>query len=496
MSLASAYGLQFNLPQDSMASRPVRGGLAQAQPEGDNYGQDDLLGSDLYVKEGMTDEYYKKVAGLKSFANEVSARYGYDVTRPNYRDRESIRFHKAYLESLADIQASHNELKGLKSQENIAIQRADTQMKTFADGSTRAINTGENDLVKGLATAAKGVKNPDEAEGFELSKQALVQQLQEELASATDNVERAELQETLKKIELIVPNTGITPYERESLDLQDKRIREDQRYRQQMLNQKATPTLSAPLKKAASRLETMDKLATPSDLEAAGLRIVQTAAGTFLERKNTQHGQDTKRVKVDPNNPSAFMNVFNRLINEDKSSSQIGIDDINALEDFGINLEEFSSALMARLDPQASIAAEVEQGSAGLISRSATDQEAGKKMVKLLSQGSKLPSEVGAYMGLSMDSEEDIKGINISYPKFFGSPKLNIKLAGKKKGETRSKSLSLDDPEDMKMIQEILRFNTEYMGRDAAMDAFGLNKEGAAAPAQKAPTVAELVDIM
>ena len=125
MALASAYGLQYELPQDVAIGRaggsPIRGGLGQGQNPVD-FGEGDLLADDLYVKEQATEEYFQKVLALKSFANEVSAKYGYDVTRPNYRDRESIRFHQAYLESLADLKNTQNQLKRLASQEDVSLK--------------------------------------------------------------------------------------------------------------------------------------------------------------------------------------------------------------------------------------------------------------------------------------------------------------------------------------------------------------------------------------
>jgi len=129
MALASAYGLQYSAPQYGASGQSQAAGTTNPADPSQNYGQENLLSDQLYVKEGMTDEYYKKVAALKSFANEVSSRYGFDVTRPNYRNQDSIRYHRAYLQSLADLQGTQNRLKRLGAQENLSLQSPDISMK-------------------------------------------------------------------------------------------------------------------------------------------------------------------------------------------------------------------------------------------------------------------------------------------------------------------------------------------------------------------------------
>jgi hypothetical protein len=60
---------------------------------------------------GQTEDYYKKVAALKSFMQDVHANYGLDVRVPDMSRPESIRLHQIYNDAISDILAQGNLLK-------------------------------------------------------------------------------------------------------------------------------------------------------------------------------------------------------------------------------------------------------------------------------------------------------------------------------------------------------------------------------------------------
>jgi hypothetical protein len=70
---------------------------------------------------GQTEDYYKKVAALKSFMQDVHANYGLDVRVPDMSRPESIRLHQIYNDAISDILAQGNLLKNSHGTQNQLI---------------------------------------------------------------------------------------------------------------------------------------------------------------------------------------------------------------------------------------------------------------------------------------------------------------------------------------------------------------------------------------
>lgn len=464
--LASAYGLKYELPQDSIAGKPVRGGLAQPQQEQAqvDYGQGNLLGDSLYVKEGMTDQYYKKVAALKSFANEVSSRYGYDVTRPNYRDRESIKFHKAYLEALADIQRDQNELKRLGKAEELSIQSPNVVMRTDeATGRDFAANIGENDIVKRIATTAKEIQSQEQADVFMNEfKPAIIEQLRAEINSSQDPRERAELEASLRQIEAITPDVGISPAQREQLRIQESGRIEQERHNkatEAIQRQRASESggggrPSQAELNAIGRFQTMLQLNDPATLEASNLERVEMASGTFLRKKGNTNSDEW--VKIDPNNPEAFMRKLNGLINEDRSDTSVGFD---VLQRSGVDISEFSKGLVGKIGSSQDITASLDLNFDKIATLAKGDMETAKVVVEAIERGGMIPDDVANKMGSSLSNK---KITNISAESgLVGSNRIKISVPNRSGNGIKQVSLSFAEPEDLKIIKNIINFNKD-----------------------------------
>jgi hypothetical protein len=61
--------------------------------------------------EGQTSDYYKKVADLKGFMQQVWTNFGIDVRVPDFARPESIKLNQVYQKAIADILAHGNQLK-------------------------------------------------------------------------------------------------------------------------------------------------------------------------------------------------------------------------------------------------------------------------------------------------------------------------------------------------------------------------------------------------
>jgi hypothetical protein len=459
--LASAYGLQYNLPQDGMqggqGGRPIRGGLEQAPMD---FGQENLLDADLYVKEGMTDQYYKKVAALKSFANEVSSKYGYDVTRPNPRDPESIRFHKTYLEGLAGLQRDQNELKRLGKHEDIAIQSPNVQMRNFEDGQTRAVNIGENDMVRALRDTATRVKSREGAEGFKATKELLIEQLTEELAGTQDNRERAELENTLMQIQNINPDVGISDAQQQQFDLQREGMdRADARQARQLAAQAAKP-VSGPKPTQAQmdafgRIKTMADLGNTDDLSSMGLERRDTAEGTYLIKKI---GDKEHKVKVDPQNPSSFLNNLNRVLNEDKSTTPVGLDRLQQLE---MDLGGFSRRLIGAMEPAVDRSQEVLSWYDRALEEVKNDPTVGQRISQMLAGNATVPPELtNEFSAKGLTGEGKITKIKFNPSEFFGIDRatMNVHITDSN-GKKAQKTFNMSTASDQEMMRRIIESN-------------------------------------
>lgn len=71
---------------------------------------------------GQANEYYRKVAALKSFMQDVNSNYGIDVRVPDLSRPESIKLNEIYRTALADIMAQGNLLKNSAHQWDVNQQ--------------------------------------------------------------------------------------------------------------------------------------------------------------------------------------------------------------------------------------------------------------------------------------------------------------------------------------------------------------------------------------
>ena len=469
--LASAYGLQYELPQDSMTGgSPVRGGLGQPGQGPVDFGQDNLLGSDLYVKEGMTEQYYKKVAALKSFANEVSSRYGFDVTRPNYRNRDSIRFHKSYLEALADIQKDQNELKRLATHENLSIQSPNVVMRTDeASGRDFAANIGENDTVKRLGAAAAAIRSEEEAEIFNTQlKPMLIEQLREEMNSSQDPREKHELQAALNQIEAIRPDVGISPAQQAQLDqterLRDEQVRHNkavegiQRQRADQSGSGGGRSSQAELN-AMGRLQTMLDINDPATLDASNLERLENASGTFIRVKGEKDSD--KWVKVDRSNPEAWMRKLNGLINKSDSESMVSFD---VLQRSGIDINSFSSALVDKIGSSEDIMPKMMTNFNSIAKLTEDDGKILNNIAAMIEYGGEIPDRVANKIGTSL-SDKKIVSVESMPSGGFKSPRIKISVPNPKGTGTVTKIFSMRKEDDREILREILNHNADRIPR-------------------------------
>lgn len=466
--LANAYGLQYTLPEADPRAR-MQGSPASNPQMNDIYGQENLLDSDLYVKEGVTDEYYKKVAALKSYANEISSRYGYDVTKPNYKDQESIKFHKTYLESLASLQQTRNELKRLATHENMSIASPNIQMRTDeATNRDFAVNTGESDIIKGFRDTAGKITSQEEADIFNNQvKPMFLEQLEEELSSSQDPREREELKAHIQMVKNIRPDVGMTPAQEAQLA---ETIRDNKERASIARNRPVSGgKLTQGQEDALGRVQTIyDFVANPTTLDNNGVERFESAAGTFLRKKGEK--DSNKWVKFDPNDPTSTLMKLNEFINKDGTTGNVGIDRLNSLKDI-IDMPELARMVTGKVGAQTpvmdvflkDIKKTVELG---LKSKAKGMQDnVTPNLVKMLEDGKQIPDEVANKYGSSLSDKSIVSITQEGSGWMWNTPMITIKVPGKTAKTTKSIKLSMSNDEDINVLREILKFNEDRIPR-------------------------------
>lgn len=470
MALASAYGLQYSLPQGQAAQQAAQDPSMLPL----DYGDTNLLSNELYVKEGVTDEYFKKVAALKSFANEVSSRYGFDVTRPNYRNPDSIRFHRSYMEALAGLQADQNRLKRLASQENLSLQNPNIVLRDDQQGQTYATNVGENDIVKRVAATATQVKSREGAEAFGIFKENLLEQLNEEMSSAQTPQERDQLASTIRSVQGVSPDVGMSDaqlseqdYRGETLDLRRQEMDDTRDYRNRSLaieQQKADTAAKAgsvgklsPQNMALvqNRIQTLGQVMNPESLKTLGFNRVDRESGTYLEK--TINGK-TESVKINPNDLEGTLFNLNDLINKSGKGSPISMDLLNELPpEF---LQGMSQDLIGSLNPVEDKYSKFLEGFDGIIEKAKTNPTVRQSLASSLnSSGVKIPAEIAARFSNGLAEDSLVESVEESGG-ILSKDGIKIRLK-KKRNDDPARTLTLypDDPAHNELLKEIFRTN-------------------------------------
>ena len=471
--LASAYGLQYDLPQRGQMEQGQQVKAVNAQQ--DIYGEENLLNSDLYVKEGVTDEYYKKVAALKSFANEVSSRYGIDVTRPNYRNAESIRFHKSYLQALADIQMSQNELKRLSTHENAALVNPNIRVRQQEGGSDYFVNEGENDVVKAMRSTRDQIKSRKGAQDFELANGVLIEQLQEELSSSQNPKERDQIGATIRQLQALKPDIGISDAAQGQLDLQREQLDESKRSNRvregieyARLN-KSGESSEDPFAGLTSRersllqrrIQTITTLANNESLKSLGFNREDRSSGTYL----TKEVNGKKRsVLINPNDPAGTLRNINEIMNEGEGAP-VSYDLLSALGD---KLDLFGDSLIEKISPSKDVFTDFMKNFDSTIKDAGAKPEVRKGLAESLkvSNGKVSPTVFSVFPnGKSVEGDivNVVEGRSMFGETFGGGSfiEVYVKESGNSKALPKKKAFYLNNDEDVKLLKEIFESNKQ-----------------------------------
>lgn len=476
MSLAAAYGLNYNMPAQG---NPANAGIA---PDGTpiEYGDDNLLAQELYVKEGATDEYFKKVAALKSFANEVSSRYGYDVTRPNYRDTDSVKYHRSYLEGLAELQATQNRLKRLSTQENLSLQSPNISKGTDEQGNDYFVNTGENDVLKALRSTAQAVKSRGGAKEFSMVLEDTIEQLNEELNAAQSPQERDQLAATIRGAQAIMTDVEMSDsqlaqvdYQNKTLDLNEREFDANQRYRSAQLGleqqrvdiagkQSTSPYGSATKNQIMlmeGRIKTLAQLMNPTSTNTMGFTRVDRQSGTYLEK--TINGK-TESVKIDPKDLKGTFYNLNELLNKTGKGTPVSMDLFNSTN---FDLDALSSEMIESIAPVEDTYSTFLEGFDGLATVASKTPAARQSITKALtSSGVKIPANVSAQFNNGVAEDSQVASISDNTGYFGGNPGIKIVLKGKNASDPRrSMILNFEDPEHIAMMKDIFKHNERFI---------------------------------
>lgn len=485
MALASAYGLDYQLPQQG-AQQSIGGSPSQGNPLGtEDFGAQNLLAQELYVKEGMTDAYYKKVAALKSFANEVSSRYGFDVTRPNYRNPDSIRFHRAYLEALAGLQSDQNQLRRLASQENLALQNPNIRQRTDDKGMDYFANIGENSVVTAFRASAQQIKSREGLEGFEIARQDLIEQLSEELATAQTPRERDQITASIRQIQSIRPDVGISDVDQARIDQGERQLAQTEKYQNETLrlrnkeldiqakknDQQGTfgNMTKAQIVGGLGRFQTIQELANPTSLKTLGFDRVDRSSGTYLEK--TINGKK-ESVKIDPSDPSGTLFQINELINRSGKGAPISYDLLNSFQN--VDMDMVANSVIAAIGP-------AEDKFSGFmqkfpeLAKEATGKSQTREAIasSLNSTGVKVPASVsstfsnGVAEDMGVQKVEPVSGM-------FSDAGIKITLQKKnQKDKTSTKTLYFNSEKDVELMKEIFEYNSRNVNLPPVLGGAG-----------------------
>lgn len=146
-----------------------------------------------YVK-GQTEDYYKKVAALKSFMQDVHANYGLDVRVPDMSRPESIRLHQIYNDAISDILAQgndlknshgiHNQITNMRGQYNPKIDPNATPASHLVQGEDYSF--GFHPVVKEVNDALTQAHDPDTVEAANQDRERAIANLQSQKNGRND----------------------------------------------------------------------------------------------------------------------------------------------------------------------------------------------------------------------------------------------------------------------------------------------------------------------
>lgn len=466
MAIASAYGLNYELPQQGVSAQTGQPVL----PE--NYGQSDLLSDELYVKEGLTDEYYKEVAALKSFANEVSSRYGFDVTRPNYRNSESIKYHRAYMEALTNLQNKKNNLRRLASHENLSLQNPDIAMRTDESGNDYFANMGQGDIVSTMAAAIPHIKSREGLAGFNEAKSQLIEKLNDDMSAAKTARERDQISAQIRGLESLSPDVGTSDYQSSILDIQNKEFEANQKYRDAQLGiereklniERDKPrNIFGSLNRnqavlVAGRIKNLEELTSPETLKTMGFDRVDRDSGTYLER--TIDGKK-ESVRLNPNDPMGTLNNINELLNKSKGTPVT----MDLLQESGLDLEDVAGEIIGRIKPVEDKYSSFVESFPDVAKRASSQPAVGEAISESLNnEGVIIPASVASLFSNGVSEDSPVGKVEYNSGGWFGDPTIKITLKKKRTGDkTRTIELSLVDDSDISLIQDIFRDNSRQV---------------------------------
>lgn len=472
--IADARGLTFDLPQDqigaSMGMRAVRGGAKQ----GAGTSLDPvsgLLEDELYQQEGLTDEYYKSVGALQRFVNEMSSA-GYDVTKPDLTNPQSVQYYRMYQEAMADLHNKKNMLSRGKTLEDMAIKDSNIKMQRNEGETPTFSNTGANDITQQIWTSMNTANNEEELQQAVDMRDALIEMYMEELLVSKDPQEREEVRAQINILQGMNKGVGITPYQEASL------AQNEDQFRRRMAVDKKSSSGATP--KRLARFETIQNSLLSRDLSQLaaatgieGASIVDLPSGTYVQFEDPRGG--VKKVKIDPNNPSLAFKTINGMINKSWDGSQLDSDDLfETIREVGYDPEEVMRAIVSQMDVADDITPGAVEGLTKVF-------EASGGNLDVLEQLSSVVRNANGLMSPSGLTERAFKSGGVSIVNsispnrnYFSTNSLKVNITDPLDNKN-NKTIELypDKPEDVKLIKELIKNNIDEIPREILEELFG-----------------------
>jgi hypothetical protein len=471
--IADARGLTFDLPQDqigaSMGLGAVRGGATQGSGKSLDP-MSGLLEDELYQQEGLTDEYYKSVGALQRFVNEMSSA-GYDVTKPDLTNPQSVQYYRMYQEAMADLHNKKNMLARGKTLEDMAIKDSNIKMQRNEGAEPTFSNIGANDITKQIWTSMNTANNEEELQQAVDMRDALIDMYMEELLVSKDPQEREEVRAQINILQGMNKGVGITPYQQANL------AQNEDQFRRRMAAERKTSGVNP---KRLARFETIQNALLSKDLTqlaaATGLegaQIVDLPSGTYIQFEDSRGG--VKRVPINPNNPSLAFKTVNGMINKSWDGSQLDSDDLfEAIREVGYDPDQAMRAIVGQMDLVEDLTEPAVEGLAGAFATSGGDIQSLESFSSILRNANGLISPSGV-------TEKAFKGggysmvTEITPSRNWFSPN-SIKLTVVDPNDTKkSKPVELfpSNPEDVKLLKELVRENIDELPREILQEMFG-----------------------
>ncbi len=476
-TIATARGLTYDLPQDTLAlqqgRQAIRGGVrTQSGQNLDPF--NDLLKDELYQQEGRTNEYYKKIGALKSFVDQLASA-GYDVTKPDITDPQSIEYYTTYQQGLADLQNEKNSLMRDRSLENESIKDPNITREIGPDGNPTFGNIGKNSIVSSFAESFKQVKSPEELTDVEEARAEFVSTLMEDLASARDPRERMEIRASINQLNAMRGGVGMTPYEEASIALREKELSLRGAERSS-----ANKDASNKQAKSFERMKTIAESISSRDLSqleaATGIsnaRISDLASGTFILFEDSQG--NPRKVALDPNNPSKAFKTINGMINQSWDGSQVDSDDMfSDLRENGVDVEGLMSNIVGLADVKGDISENfLNTVSQNIATGSAESINPVLDVLRNAEGG--LVAPISLASKAKIGEEVYVTGLEYTDP-WFGSTGVKVTMEDPK-GKPVSVTLKPNDPTDMQLIKDLISNNLDDIPRNQIELLLGTNTD-------------------